>query len=252
MWVPVIVPSRFRIIAHRGASGYAPENSWAAFALAYAMQCYEIELDTQLSADGQVVLCHDRTLERYGHGPRVVEQLTWAEVAALDMGSWFSPYHFAGERMLRLSDLFTHDRPGVVYHIELKGRAPQLPRAVAGAIAAARLDDRCVITSFSDTALQAMQAAAPHLRRGWLVDHIDEATVRRASELQLFQLCPHAEHLTAAHVTEARRIVPEVRVWGLNGNSATVAPILERVVAAGCDGATLNWPDWARHDHQLA
>jgi glycerophosphoryl diester phosphodiesterase len=61
----------------------------------------DIELDTQLSTDGQVVLCHDSTLERYGHGPRNVEQTSSAELLELDMGAWFSPYLFSDERMIR-------------------------------------------------------------------------------------------------------------------------------------------------------
>lgn len=247
MPVPVEVPRTFRIIAHRGASGYAPENSMAAFALAATMGCHEIELDTQLSSDGQVVICHDTTLERYGHGAQIVEQLPWATLAALDMGSWFSPFQFAGERMLRLCDLFARDRPEIIYHVELKGQAAQLPRAVYDLVAAANLQERCVITSFSDGMLHAMQQIAPDLRRGWLVEQIDEATLRRAAELQLFQLCPHAERVHAQHVAAARDVVSEVRAWGVQGNSATVAPLLQRLVAAGCDGVTLNWPDWARH-----
>lgn len=247
MPVPVDVPRAFRIIAHRGASSYAPENTWAAFELAAAMGCDDVELDTQLSSDGQVVICHDTTLERYGHGLGVVEQLPWATLAALDMGSWFSPFQFAGERMLRLADLFARDRPNLVYHVELKGRAAQLPRVVYELIVAANLQDRCIITSFSDEMLQAMQQIAPDLRRGWLIEQIDEATMRRAAELQLFQLCPHAEHVNVQHVAAAREIVSEVRAWGVQGNSATVAPLLQHLVAAGCDGVTLNWPDWARH-----
>ncbi|HEU5014315.1 MAG TPA: glycerophosphodiester phosphodiesterase family protein [Roseiflexaceae bacterium] len=247
MPVPVNVPPAFRIIAHRGASGYAPENTWAAFELAAAIGCHEIELDAQLSSDGHVVICHDSTLERYGHGALHVEQLPWATLAALDMGSWFSPFQFAGEPMLRLVDLFAHDRPEVVYHVELKGRAAQLPRAVYELINTANLQDRCIITSFSADALHAMQQIAPDLRRGWLVEQVDEATMRHAADLQLFQLCPHAERVTAQQVAAAREVVSEVRAWGVHGNSATVAPLLQRLVAAGCNGVTLNWPDWARH-----
>lgn len=193
------------------------------------------------------MICHDSTLERYGHGALHVEQLSWATLAALDMGSWFSPFQLAGERMLRLDDLFAHDRSEVVYHVELKGHAAQLPRAVYDLIAAANLHERCIITSFSADALQAMQQIAPTLRRGWLVEQIDEAALRRAAELRLFQLCPHAEHVNAQQVAAAREIVSEVRAWGVSGNSMTVVPLLQRLVAVGCDGVTLNWPDWARH-----
>ena len=71
--LPILALPDFRIIAHRGASAYSPENTLPAFELAARMGANEVELDAQLTSDGQVVLCHDTKLERYGHGPQVVE-----------------------------------------------------------------------------------------------------------------------------------------------------------------------------------
>src|SRR5690554_4570511 len=124
MVLPIPVPPHFRIIAHRGASAYAPENTHAAFSLTKRMGVTEGELDTQLTLDGTIALCHDGTLERYGHGPRVVEQMEWAELAELDMGSWFSPFLFGGERMITLDDLFATYSTDFTYHVEIKGKAP--------------------------------------------------------------------------------------------------------------------------------
>ena len=64
MTLPMPVPADFRIIAHRGASAYAPENTRAAFDLALQMGVTEVELDAQLTTDGVVALCHDETLAR--------------------------------------------------------------------------------------------------------------------------------------------------------------------------------------------
>ena len=69
------------------------------------MGAVEIELDVQLTTDSEVVVCHDRTLDRFGHDARVVEEMTAADLLALDMGSWFSPYFFAGERAVTLNAL---------------------------------------------------------------------------------------------------------------------------------------------------
>ena len=87
MKLPITVPQTFRIIAHRGASAYAPENTLSAFKLAVQMGITEIELDTQLSSDGKVVICHDTTFERFGYGPKVVENMFWKELAVLDVGN---------------------------------------------------------------------------------------------------------------------------------------------------------------------
>ena len=67
MKLPIKVPRDFRIIAHRGASGYAPENTLAAFRLAEKMGVKEVELDVWLSKDNHIVLCHDGALDRYGY-----------------------------------------------------------------------------------------------------------------------------------------------------------------------------------------
>ena len=75
MNIPIWVPEAFRVIAHRGSSAYAPENTLPAFKLAREMGVGEVELDVQLAIDGVVVLCHDLVLTRYGHGDVVVEEM---------------------------------------------------------------------------------------------------------------------------------------------------------------------------------
>ena len=244
MSLPIKVSSSFRIIAHRGASAYAPENTAAAFRLAHEMGVDEVELDAQLTVDGKVVLCHDRDLSRYGHGPRVVEQMAWAELSALDMGSWFSPFLFAGERMLRLGDLFGAYGNRFIYHIEIKGEAAGLPAALRDVIAQYGLRERCFITSFSDTALAAMHAVDEFMPLGWLVREVGNEVLDKARALNLFQICPQAAHVTPEQVARARTVAPEVRAWGLSGNRAEVQSLIRRVLDAGCDGMTLDWPDW--------
>ena len=249
MSLPIVVPPQFRIIAHRGASAYAPENTMAAFELAARMGVTEVELDVQLTQDGQLALCHDTTLDRYGHGPRVVEEMTWPELAAQDMGSWFSPFLYGGEPMIRLNDLFTRFGADLTYHVELKGRAPGLAAATHRVITRFGLAGRCIVTSFSFDALAAMRAQSATMRLGWLVQQIDADSMDRARELDLYQLCPDAAHVTPEMVPRARAVVAEVRTWGLLGadvrnQAATVQALIRRTVDAGCDGMTINWPDW--------
>ena len=249
--LPIAVPDNFRIIAHRGASAYAPENTHAAFALTQRMGVTEVELDTQLTLDGETALCHDNTLARYGHGQRVVEQMTWRELAALDMGSWFAPFLFGGERMITLDDLFTTYGTGFIYHVEIKGKAAALPAAVYECMKRNQLRDHCIVTSFNYDALVAMRGLDNDLPLGWLVQAIDSDIMARANDLRLFQLCPRAKNVTAAQVTQARSVVQEIRAWGLQGETvgnhhAELIALIEWVVKCGCDGMTINWPDWVR------
>lgn len=249
--LPIPVPPHFRIIAHRGASAYAPENTHAAFALTQRMGVTEIELDTQLTTDGEIALCHDTTLERYGHGPRVVEEMTWSELAALDMGSWLSPFLFADARMITLDDLFATYGTSFTYHVEIKGKAAALPAAVHASIVRHKLRDHCIVTSFNNDALVAMRAIDADIRLGWLIQEIDADAVTKARAIDLYQLCPIAKKVTVKQVTHARQAVSEVRAWGLQGetirhHNAELIALIHRVIDCGCDGMTINWPDWVR------
>ena len=246
--VPVVVPSGFRVIAHRGASGYAPENTLAAFRLAREMGAREVELDVRLSADGVAMLCHDDTLERYGHGTRRVEEVASRELLTLDMGSWFSSHFFAGERMATLRRLFEMFREEFVFHVEIKGASALIEREIARLIDAFGLGGRAVVTSFHLDALERMKAEAPHLRLGWLVERLDAEALGGAARAGLHQLCPSAAGLSAPDVAQAKRVVREVRAWGLSGKPEQVRGLIRAAVDAGCDGLTLNWPDWVRRE----
>lgn len=243
--LPIIVKRPFRVIAHRGASGYAPENTWAAFELAVEMGIKDLELDVQLSLDGEVVICHDLTLERYGHTASI-EAMNWLQLSQLDMGSWYSPYLFSDERLLRLQDLFKAYDSAITYHIELKGNAGLLPDHVCRLIEDFNLNDRVIITSFSSEALKRVGSIAPFLRLGWLMQKIDEDALSKAKALELFQLCPRADLLTVNAVRLARCVVSEVRSWGINGSREEVLALLQKSINTGCDGTTVNWPDWIR------
>ncbi len=88
-----------------------------------------------------------------------------------------------------------------------------------------------------------MRAIDRNLRLGWLVREIDACALAQARDLGLFQLCPAAQSVTAQQVAQARDVTPEVRAWGLSERGEVLA-LIQRVLDAGCDGMTINWPDW--------
>lgn len=247
MTLPIRVPEGFRIIAHRGASAYAPENTAAAFRLAHEMGVNEVETDAQLTTDGEVVLCHDTTLARYGHGPAVVEEMALAELVALDMGAWFSPHLYCGERMWRLDDLYDAYADRFTYHVELKGVSATLAPAVHDCMVRHGLADNCIVTSFNYHALAAMRWVDANIRLGWLVEEVNDAVLVGAQSLSLFQICPRAAYVNAEQTAAARAVAPEVRAWGLSGSREEVQALARRALDAGCDGCTIDWPDWLSH-----
>lgn len=240
----VTAPRDFRIIAHRGASAYAPENTLPAFSIAKAMGVKEVELDTQLTTDGVVVLCHDRSLERYGHGTALVEEQSLDALLRLDMGMWFSPYFFKNTPMLTLAHLFTEFGDDFTYHIELKGVASGLAQAVYDTTSAAGMLDQVIFTSFSVEHLRRMRALDSGCRLAWLVQSFDDEVIAQGAELQLFQICPPAGLLTESLMAKGRTVAREVRAWGVLGSPQEVRQHVENLITCGCHGMTINWPDW--------
>ncbi|QKV17177.1 glycerophosphodiester phosphodiesterase family protein [Oricola thermophila] len=91
------------VVCHRGANRFAPENTLAAAQLAFQQGAHYVEIDVRESADGELVVIHDPTVDRTTNGTGRVDEMTAAELRSLDAGSWFSP-HFSGERIPLLSE----------------------------------------------------------------------------------------------------------------------------------------------------
>jgi glycerophosphoryl diester phosphodiesterase len=147
------------IIAHRGNSSAAPENTLAAFREAVEMGADGVEFDVRLSSDGVPVVIHDETLERTTPGAGKVALHTGQELTALDAGGWFSP-QFRGETLPPLSRVLEllASTPLIV-HIELKTIPdPGLVEAVARLVENAGVGRQAVISSFNPNTLQELQS----------------------------------------------------------------------------------------------
>jgi glycerophosphoryl diester phosphodiesterase len=155
------------VIAHRGHSTGAPEQTLAAFSAAAALGADMIEADVRRSRDGRLVMLHDATLDRTTNGHGVVADFTFRELRGLDAGGWFSPA-FSGELIPSLDELFdlAGDR-GVALCLEVKGETPAerslVAHLVAEQVVRRKRLDRDVVASFDHAALMAAAAAAPGL-----------------------------------------------------------------------------------------
>lgn len=239
------VPPEFRNIAHRGASGYAPENTLAAFRRAEAMGSTEIEFDIQLSKDGELVVIHDDTLDRFGFPNRAVVEMTLAELKSLDMGSWFDGGNFAGEKIVTVAEIFDAFGDRFIYHAEIKAPSQALADGLIALIDERGFRERVVVTSFDYDILLYLRERYPDQRVGWLVRHdgFSAGNVEKAAAAGFFQFCPRADEMTPERVAEAKTRVPEIRAHAIKTKAD-----LAQAVAAGCDGTTLNWPDWLTKD----
>ncbi|MBU2531987.1 MAG: hypothetical protein KKB37_04570 [Alphaproteobacteria bacterium] len=157
-----------RIIAHRGHSAGAPEQTMEAFERAVALGAEIIEADVQLSRDGVLVLMHDETLDRTTSGQGPVIAMDWADIARLDAGSWFSPA-FAGARVPALEELFAFaEQNGISLCLEAKEQAGvekgRVAQRVADRIARRGRLALDIVNAFDHGVLAAAAAAVPGLR----------------------------------------------------------------------------------------
>jgi glycerophosphoryl diester phosphodiesterase len=230
-------PSGFLVIAHRGASSYAPENTLAAFDLALGMGVHQLELDVHFSRDGHIVVIHDETVDRTTNGSGLVADKTLAELRGLDAGSWFGD-KFAAERIPTFGEVLERYKGRVHLHTEIKGRMERLAQRTADLVRGYGMADQVTITSFRKTPLEEVRAYAPELPTGWLVTEVSDEVVARARALTLTQICPRANTVTPELV---RRLHAEgfvVRAWGVADEA-----LMRQVVEAGADGMTVNFPD---------
>jgi len=156
--------TEMRIIAHRGFSGRAPENTLAAIREAIDIGADMVEIDVTLSSDGEIVVIHDETLQRTTDGFGPVAESTLRELKALDAGSWFSP-RFAGETIPTLEEVLTAVKGRILLNIEIKSEAVE--RGIAADVVAAvrrfEMTDQIVISSFAPTALEQVRGLSPDL-----------------------------------------------------------------------------------------
>jgi glycerophosphoryl diester phosphodiesterase len=223
-------------IAHRGASGYAPENTRAAFERAIAMGADATETDVQLTADGQLVLFHDETVERTSDGRGPLADYTLAELRALDLGNWYGAT-FAGERILTLDEALDEFASRIPFALEIKD--PRAAVSLARLLAARDIRDGVTIRSFSWGALLDARAVHPHLPYGFLTMTLEEDVIARSVRRGFAQIYPHIDRLTARRVALARERGLHVFAWGLGRRDQ-----IERLFETGADGASCNWPDW--------
>jgi glycerophosphoryl diester phosphodiesterase len=229
--------SSFMAIAHRGASSYAPENTFAAFDLAIRMGARHIELDVEATRDGHIVVIHDDTVDRTTDGSGPVTGHTLEALQALDAGSWFGG-DFAGERIPLFDEVLGRYKGRVHLHTEIKGRSTYLSQRTADLVRQHGMVDQVTITSFQKARLEEIRGYAPELTAGWLLPEVSDAAIAQAHDLGMRQICPRATTVTAELVSRLHAEGFVVRAWGVDTEA-----LMRQVVEAGADGMTVNFPD---------
>jgi glycerophosphoryl diester phosphodiesterase len=204
-----------RILAHRGGGTLAPENTLAGVRRGMEAGFRAIEFDVMLAKDGVPVVLHDPGLGRTVAGREAVADIDALDLAARDAGSWFGP-DYAGEPVPLFVEFAQFCKShGVWMNIEIKpvpGHDAQTGSVVARLAAALFADEFAagqvarapLLSSFSEAALEAARAAAPHVPRAWLVESLPRDWERRARTLDAVAI--HTDHarLTARQAHDVK------------------------------------------------
>ena len=250
----------FRLIAHRGASALAPENTRAAFRRARELGASEVETDVRLTHDGQVVLFHDSTLLGKLGLDIPVETMTLDELQGMNISSWFFR---DGYKALNDPDAGWHEGElqrgsgGCVmgldsyldefgfdfhHHIEIKGKTREPPSATYKAIDERGILDRCTFTSFNLEQLKRLRAIDEQIRTGWLFPRYGDSipdhaqSIKTCMALGLQECNPRLDLLTVEYVRRIQVAGLGVRTFGIRRPND-----LWRAIETGADGATVNW-----------
>jgi len=229
------------VIAHRGASGHAPENTLAAFRLALEMGAKALEFDVHQTSDGELVVIHDDDFKRVARRKDKVGALSLGEIQAIDVGSWMGN-GFGGERAPTLAQVYDLAQGRAEFHLEIKHGSSVYPGIEARVLAfleRRRALAQTLISSFDHRALFSVRGLEPRARIGYLLGLTPMPKAWREIEWM------RAESL---NISQRQASVPRVRAAHDRGLKVLVYTVtkqqeLDRLARLGVDGAFCNYPE---------
>ena len=174
-----------QVIGHRGAAALAPENTWSGFDVALSVGVDAIETDIHATSDGELILIHDRHLDRTTNGQGLVQTTPWSEIHTLDAGSWFSEA-YRGARVPLLRETLEHY--GKRTHLILEVKQGGIELEVLEMVLQLELIDSVTFTSFNFSAVQNIKTQFPAAVVEWLISDSDEKKLDRAIKAGLNQV----------------------------------------------------------------
>lgn len=159
------------IYGHRGASRYAPENTFASYNKAVEMGADGIEIDVHKSKDGYLIVCHDERVDRTTNGKGLIKELTLKEIKNLDAGSWFSK-EYQGQQIPILEEVLEFvKRKDILLNIEIKNGPifyDKIEEDIVNQVKAYGLVEQTIISSFNHYSLAHIKNIAKEFKTGIL------------------------------------------------------------------------------------
>ena len=232
------------VVGHRGAKGYAPENTMSSFKKALELGADLVELDVQLSRDGELVVIHDADVSRTTDGQGRIAELSLAEIRRLDAGVWFGA-GFRGQRVPTLTEVLAWAKGRTPLVIEIKRRlrpVPGIEKKLVEAIRDHEMLDDVMVTSFNHLSVKLVKELEPSLATGihYNARLVDTVGVARAALTDSVRF--DWRYWTAD-------VVDEVHAANLSTNTAypgSDEKEIESLVQMGLDSICINYPDKLR------
>ncbi|MEI6503689.1 MAG: glycerophosphodiester phosphodiesterase family protein [Armatimonadota bacterium] len=223
------------LMAHRGNSALAPENTLAAFAEALQSPAQSMELDVYLSGDGAVVVMHDPTVDRTTNGTGAIAEMTLRQLKTLDAGSWFGP-GFVGEPVPTLAEVVALVGDRLKLNVEIKSAAdPDSSRKVVEVLREGGVLAQSMISSFGLGALLETRKLWPEGTLALIAGKGEDLQIAIDHGLQWFNVYYH--EATPALVQRAHEAGLQVMVWTMDD------PVLwPHYAQMGVDGICTNAP----------
>jgi glycerophosphoryl diester phosphodiesterase len=201
------------IMAHRGASLAAPENTMAAIRTAIDSGAQWVEIDVQETADGKVIVIHDRDLKKIGRTPLGVATSTLEELQEIDIGSWFGE-EFSDERIPTLEQVLRLCKDRIRVNIELKyyGAQQQLEQRVADIVDANAMADQVIIMSLRLDGIREMR----RLRPDWTLGLLSSVAVGNLAALEVDFLALNARFASRHLIRRMHDQGKDIMVWTVN------------------------------------
>lgn len=233
-------------VAYRGATGYAPENTIAAFDLAVDMKADTIEIDVQRSKDGELVVIHDTTVDRTTDGTGEVGDLSFEQLRSLDAGSWFGE-QFASEPIPAFEEILDryHGKIGILIELKAPELYPGIEEQVADALLEHNLDrpqnEKIIIQSFNFASMKKMDQLLPRVSIGVLTSNRADTTVEALQEFSTY-----ADWINPSYGIVTEELVNDVHSLGMQIGSWTVRSqeAADFLFEMGVDAIITDYPDY--------
>lgn len=236
----------FVVIAHRGASAYAPENTHSAFRLAIEMKAEMIELDVSLTKNGSVVVIHDETVDRTTNASGLVKSFELWELKNLETGSWFDD-KFAGEPFPTLIEVLSYTKDKIAVNIEIKTEAVTdypgggIVDKVLRIVKEAGVEDQIIISSFDYRVMEHLEQLAPDMPKAILYEESQSKELSPSELVEKYKVdafnCSYKE-LSDAWVQDLTSKKIPFFIYTVNDQA-----LMERVIKKGARGIFSDKPD---------